>query len=52
MISAIQADGTCWCGSTVWQGPPAMRISVSCWATTDADVENSLAAMLRVAGRA
>jgi hypothetical protein len=28
-----------------------MRISVSSWATTDADVEKSLAAMLRVAGK-
>jgi len=49
VISAIQEDGTCWCGSTVWQGTPAMRISVSCWATTQADVEKSLAAMIRVA---
>jgi glutamate/tyrosine decarboxylase-like PLP-dependent enzyme len=49
VISAIQADGTCWCGSTVWQGTPAMRISVSCWATTQSDVEKSLAAMIRVA---
>jgi glutamate/tyrosine decarboxylase-like PLP-dependent enzyme len=49
VISAIQSDGTCWCGSTVWQGTPAMRISVSCWATTEPDVEASLAAMIRVA---
>lgn len=49
VIAAIQADGTCWCGGTVWQGRAAMRISVSSWATTDADVEQSLAAMLRVA---
>ena len=42
-------DGTCWCGGTVWQGRTAMRISVSSWATTDEDVERSLAAMLRVA---
>jgi glutamate/tyrosine decarboxylase-like PLP-dependent enzyme len=49
VIAALQADGTCWCGSTVWQGRTAMRISVSCWATTDADVERSLGAMLRVA---
>jgi glutamate/tyrosine decarboxylase-like PLP-dependent enzyme len=48
-IAAIQAEGTCWCGSTVWQGRPAMRISVSSWATTAADVEKSLAAILRVA---
>ncbi len=49
VIAGIQADGTCWCGSTVWQGHTAMRISVSSWATTDEDVERSLAAMLRVA---
>ncbi|MFO7169004.1 MAG: pyridoxal-dependent decarboxylase [Chloroflexota bacterium] len=51
VISAIQADGTCWCGGTVWQGQSAMRISVSSWATTDDDVERSLAAMLRIAER-
>ena len=49
VIAAIQADGTCWCGGTVWQGRTAMRISVSSWATTDDDVEQSLAAMLRCA---
>jgi threonine aldolase len=48
-IDKIQKDGTCWCGSTVWQGRTAMRISVSSWATTDDDVERSLAAMLRAA---
>jgi glutamate/tyrosine decarboxylase-like PLP-dependent enzyme len=51
VIAALQAEGTCWCGSTVWQGHTAMRISVSSWATTDADVEKSLDAMLRVAAR-
>ena len=49
VIAALQAEGTCWCGGTVWQGRAAMRISVSCWATTDADVERSLEAMCRVA---
>jgi glutamate/tyrosine decarboxylase-like PLP-dependent enzyme len=49
VIAAIQADGTCWCGGTTWQGRVAMRISVSSWATTDEDVERSLAAMIRVA---
>jgi glutamate/tyrosine decarboxylase-like PLP-dependent enzyme len=48
-IERIQQEGACWCGSTVWQGQTAMRISVSSWATTDADVERSLAAMLRAA---
>ncbi len=49
VIEAIQADGTCWCGVTVWQGTTAMRISVSNWSTTDEDVTLSLAAILRVA---
>jgi glutamate/tyrosine decarboxylase-like PLP-dependent enzyme len=49
VIAGIQADGTCWCGGTVWQGQTAMRISVSSWATTETDVERSLAAMLQVA---
>jgi glutamate/tyrosine decarboxylase-like PLP-dependent enzyme len=50
VIEAVQADGTCWCGGTVWQGRTAMRISVCSWATTDEDVELSVAAMLRAAG--
>lgn len=49
VISAVQADGTCWCGGTTWQGRAAMRISVSSWATTEADVERCLAAILRLA---
>lgn len=52
VIQAIQDDGTCWAGITVWQGRTAMRISVSSWATTDADVDLSVAAMLRCAARA
>ena len=44
-IAKLQAGGVCWCGSTVWQGRTAMRISVSSWATTQHDVEVSLAAM-------
>ena len=49
VIARIQADGTCWCGGTVWQGHTAMRISVSSWATGEADVEQSLTALLRIA---
>jgi len=48
-VAAIQQEGTCWCGSTVWQGQTAMRISVSSWATTEEDVELSLAAMMKAA---
>ncbi len=49
VIDRIQQDGTCWCGGTRWQGKTAMRISVSSWATTDADVGRSLEASLRIA---
>jgi len=49
VIAGVQADGTCWCGSTEWQGHTAMRISVSSWATTESDVEHSLEAILRIA---
>ncbi len=49
VIAGVQREGTCWCGGTVWQGQRAMRISVCSWATTEADVERSLEAILRVA---
>ena len=51
VIAELQADGTCWCGPTQWQGHTAMRISVCSWATTDEDVSRSLDAMLRNAAR-
>lgn len=49
VIKALQQDGVCWCGGTVWQGHTAMRISVSSWATSDEDVERSLESILRTA---
>jgi glutamate/tyrosine decarboxylase-like PLP-dependent enzyme len=49
IITAIQNEGTCWCGGTEWQGKTAMRISVSSWATTDEDVKRSADAMIRIA---
>jgi glutamate/tyrosine decarboxylase-like PLP-dependent enzyme len=50
VVEAVQAEGTCWCSGTVWQGRASMRISVSGWATTEDDVERSLAAIRRAAG--
>jgi glutamate/tyrosine decarboxylase-like PLP-dependent enzyme len=49
IVAAVQEDGTCWCGATVWQGRTAMRVSVISWATTEADVDRSIAAILRIA---
>jgi glutamate/tyrosine decarboxylase-like PLP-dependent enzyme len=49
IVAAVQADGTCWCGGTVWHGRPAVRISVSSWATTDDDVTRSVDAITKAA---
>ena len=46
VIDLIQQSGECWCGGTLWKGRKALRISVSSWATTEVDVERSLAAIL------
>jgi glutamate/tyrosine decarboxylase-like PLP-dependent enzyme len=43
-LAAVQASGEAWMGGTIWDGRPAIRISVSSWATTDDDVERTLAA--------
>ncbi len=47
VIAAVQRDGTCWLGGSVWQGRAVMRISVSNWSTTEADVDASADAILR-----
>ncbi len=44
-IAAIQGDGTCWLGGTRWRGREVVRVSFSNWATTDADVDRSAAAI-------
>jgi glutamate/tyrosine decarboxylase-like PLP-dependent enzyme len=49
VIRRVQEDGTIWLGGTVWQGAAAMRISVSNWSTTTADVDRSVEAILRAA---
>ena len=46
VIKAVQDGGVCWCGGTTWQGRPAMRISISSWATTDEDIARSCAAIV------
>lgn len=45
VIAAVQDEGTCWCGPTIWHGRHAMRVSVSCWNTTEDDVDQCIAAV-------
>lgn len=49
IVESVQREGTCWCGATVWKGRKAMRVSVSSWATTKADVDRSLRSILAIA---
>src|SRR5690242_17164985 len=51
VITAVQEEGTCWCGPTVWRGRAAMRVSVSCWNTTEEDIDRSVAAVVACARR-
>lgn len=49
VVAAVQRDGTCWLGGSVWRGRAVMRISVSEHATTSEDVDRSAAAILAAA---
>jgi glutamate/tyrosine decarboxylase-like PLP-dependent enzyme len=46
VVARVQEEGTCWLGGTQWRGRAAMRISVSGWNTTEADVDRSAEAIL------
>ena len=43
VLAAVQAEGEAWMGGTTWDERPAIRISVSNWSTSDADVRRTLA---------
>jgi len=49
VIEAVQRSGQCWMGSTTWHGQRLMRISVSSWRTTEADVDRSVRAIVAAA---
>ena len=36
---AVQSNGKVWFGSTIWDGRPAFRLSVSSWRTEKSDIE-------------
>jgi glutamate/tyrosine decarboxylase-like PLP-dependent enzyme len=47
VIADVQAEGTCWAGGAIWQGKQVMRIAVSNWSTTEADIDRSADAIIR-----
>jgi glutamate/tyrosine decarboxylase-like PLP-dependent enzyme len=51
VVDAMLADGTAWTTGSRWRGRAVLRVSVSNWSTTAADVEASLDALRRAAAR-
>ena len=49
VVDSVQAEGSCWLGATTWRGRRLMRVSVSNHSTSAADVDRSVATILRVA---
>ena len=44
VLASVQESGEAWMGGTVWDGRAAIRVSVSNWRTTEADIERTVAA--------
>jgi glutamate/tyrosine decarboxylase-like PLP-dependent enzyme len=49
VIAGAQLDGTSWMGGTTWRGKRYMRLSISNWRTTEADVDRTVAALRTIA---
>jgi len=47
MVERLQQEGTCWASGTTWHGMAALRLSVSNYATTEADIDRTAEAILR-----
>jgi glutamate/tyrosine decarboxylase-like PLP-dependent enzyme len=52
VVREVQQEGTIWLGGTRWHGLAAIRISVSNWATGDAEADLAVDALRRAAERA
>jgi aromatic-L-amino-acid decarboxylase len=44
VLADVQAGGEAWMGGTTWDGRAAIRVSVSGWRTTSADIDRTVAA--------
>lgn len=47
MIEHLQREGTCWASGTTWHGMAALRLSISNYSTTEADIDLTAAAIRR-----
>ena len=46
-LRLVQEERVCWLGGTRWHDMDAMRISVSNWSTTEADIDRSAESIIR-----
>ena len=44
VLTRVQESGEAWMGGTMWDGRAAIRISISGWRTTEADIDRTIAA--------
>jgi glutamate/tyrosine decarboxylase-like PLP-dependent enzyme len=44
VLAQVQESGEAWMGGTLWDGRAAIRIAVSNWRTTEADIDRTAAA--------
>ena len=44
LLRSVQDSGEAWMSGTSWDGRPAIRLSVSNWRTTEADIDRAVAA--------
>jgi glutamate/tyrosine decarboxylase-like PLP-dependent enzyme len=51
VMTRVQEGGEAWMGGTTWHDKAAIRISVSNWSTTEADIDRTAGALLRAASR-
>ena len=49
-LAAAQVEGTCYPSGTSWRGRRSIRLSVSNWQTTPADIDRSIAALVAARG--
>jgi glutamate/tyrosine decarboxylase-like PLP-dependent enzyme len=47
VTARFQREGICWAGGTEWRGEAALRISVSGWKTSEADMDRAASSILR-----
>ena len=44
VLDEVQRSGEAWMGGTTWDGRAAIRVAVSSWRTTEADIVRTVAA--------